>query len=159
MVLTAAGAELPAAFSEIARVGTIRRQAEKVRALLSDPARTGYIAVCLPEEMPVNETLELGPRLREVTGLGLDAVVVTAVMPDRFSAPEAATLRAARDDGLPAAAAAAIEAALAEHGRAHAQRGHAPRDRDDRGRPRHRVGAPHGPSAAVIFGGRRVPGP
>src|SRR4051812_46686374 len=55
----------PRTFGEIARVGPIRRQAAKVSDLLADPARTGYLAVALPEEMPVNETLELDGRLRE----------------------------------------------------------------------------------------------
>ena len=54
----------PRTFGEIARVGPIRRQAYKVRDMLARPGRTGYVAVALPEEMPVNETLELGARLR-----------------------------------------------------------------------------------------------
>ena len=37
--------------------------------MLADPARTGYVAVALPEEMPVNETIELERRLREAVGL------------------------------------------------------------------------------------------
>ena len=58
----------PRTFGEIARVGPIRRQAFKVRDLLADPERTGYVAVALPEEMPVNETLELERRLPEAVG-------------------------------------------------------------------------------------------
>ena len=54
----------PRTFGEIARVGPIRRQATKVTELLADPSATGYVAVALPEEMPVNETLELERRLR-----------------------------------------------------------------------------------------------
>ena len=50
----------PRTFAEIARVGPIRRQAYKVSEMLADPERTGYVAVALPEEMPVNETIELG---------------------------------------------------------------------------------------------------
>jgi len=42
----------PQTFGDIARVGPVRRQALKVRGMLSDPARTGYVAVALPEEMP-----------------------------------------------------------------------------------------------------------
>ena len=49
----------PRTFGEIARVGPIRRQAYKVSEMLADPARTGYVAVALPEEMPVTETIEL----------------------------------------------------------------------------------------------------
>ncbi len=53
----------PRTFGEIARVGPIRRQATRVRDMLADPERTGYLAVALPEEMPVNETLELEAQL------------------------------------------------------------------------------------------------
>ena len=63
--------------------------------MLVDPRRTGYVAVALPEEMPVNETLELEDRLRDAVGLGLDAIVVNGVYPARFSGKEAETLRAA----------------------------------------------------------------
>ena len=71
----------PRTFGEIARVGPIRRQAYKVSEMLADPARTGYVAVALPEEMPVNETIELERRLRDAVGLGLDAIVMNAMWP------------------------------------------------------------------------------
>ena len=68
--------------------------------MLSDPARTGYIAVALPEEMPVTETLELGVRLEDAVDLGLDAIVVNGLYPERFSRREAEALRAAAANGL-----------------------------------------------------------
>src|SRR3954451_20467139 len=114
----------PHTFGEIARVGPIRRQAAKVSEMLADPARTGYLAVALPEEMPVNETIELGGRLREAVGLGLGAIIVNGVWPERFSAADVKKLRAASRDGHDAAAAAALRAALVEHDRATMQRGH-----------------------------------
>ncbi len=114
----------PRTFGEIARVGPIRRQAFKVRDLLCDPERTGYVAVALPEEMPVNETLELERRLPEAVGIGLEAIVVNALWPERFSAADAETLRAASEDGHRPEAAAALRAALSAHERARAQRSH-----------------------------------
>jgi anion-transporting ArsA/GET3 family ATPase len=114
----------PRTFGEIARVGPIRRQAFKIRDMLADPRRTGYVAVALPEEMPVNETLELGPRLHDAVGLGLDAIVVNGVYPARFSGKEADALRAAAADGLAPDALAAVAAALSEHERARSQRLH-----------------------------------
>ena len=108
----------PSTFGDIARVGPIRRQAHKVRDMLADPQRTGYVAVSLPEEMPVTETLELGGRLHDAVGLGLDMIVVNGLYPDRFRAKDAAALRAAATDSLPPDARAAVQAALAEHGRA-----------------------------------------
>jgi anion-transporting ArsA/GET3 family ATPase len=105
----------PRTFGEIARVGPIRRQAEKVADMLSDPARTGYVAVALPEEMPVNETIELETRLEDAVGLGLDAIVVNGVWPERFSAADARRLRATPDGEV-------VRAALTGYARAKAQR-------------------------------------
>lgn len=107
----------PQTFGDIARVGPIRRQATKIRDMLGDPARTGYIAVALPEEMPVTETLEMEPKLRDAVGLGFDAVVVNGMLPERFKVSEAEDLAELRDEP-------AVAAALAEHERAHSQRSH-----------------------------------
>ena len=114
----------PHTYGEIARIGPIRRQAGKIEALLSDPGQTGYVAVALPEEMPVVETLELGRKLEETVGLGLEAIIVNGVWPDRFSAGDAKKLRAASRNGHDPAAAGVLRAALAEHERAKLQRGH-----------------------------------
>jgi anion-transporting ArsA/GET3 family ATPase len=108
----------PRTFGEIARVGPIRRQAFKVRDLLADPERTGYVAVALPEEMPVNETLELERRLPEAVGVGLEAIVVNALWPERFSAADAETLRAMNGHHPQ------VRAAIAAHERARTQRSH-----------------------------------
>jgi anion-transporting ArsA/GET3 family ATPase len=105
----------PRTFGEIARVGPIRRQAFKVRDLLADPEQTGYVAVALPEEMPVNETLELERRLPEAVGSSLEAIVVNGMWPERFSAADAETLRTL--NGRPA-----VAAALTSYERARAQR-------------------------------------
>lgn len=108
----------PRTFAEIARVGPIRRQAAKVRELLADPERTGYMAVALPEEMPVNETLDLERRLPEAVGAGLEAIVVNGMWPERFSAADAEALRAVADGR------GDVKAALAAYERARAQRSH-----------------------------------
>jgi anion-transporting ArsA/GET3 family ATPase len=105
----------PQTFGEIARVGPIRRQAFKVRDLLADPERTGYVAVALPVEWPVNETLELERRLPEAVGVPLEAIVVNGLWPERFSAADAEVLR-----GLDGPA----QAALASYERARSQRSH-----------------------------------
>jgi anion-transporting ArsA/GET3 family ATPase len=110
----------PGTFGEIARVGPVRRQAFRVRDMLSDPEKTGYVAVALPEEMPVNETLELERRLPEAVGSGLETIVVNGMWPDRFSAGDAKVLRAALD-GRPAGP---LQAALTSYERARAQRSH-----------------------------------
>src|SRR3954467_7624918 len=78
----------PGTYGSIARVGPIQRQAHKVRDMLRDRERTGYVAVALPEEMPVNETLELEDKLRDTVGAELDAIVVNGVYPERFNGEE-----------------------------------------------------------------------
>jgi len=114
----------PRTFGEIARVGPIKRQATKITEMLSDPARTGYVAVALAEEMPVNETRELGAKLEHAVGLGLDSVIVNGLYPERYTNADAERLRATAADGLDPEALGALRAALAEHERARAQRTH-----------------------------------
>jgi anion-transporting ArsA/GET3 family ATPase len=112
----------PRTFAEIARVGPIRRQAYRVSELLADPARTGYVAVALPEEMPVNETIELEDKVRRAVGLGLDLIVVNGMWPQRFTSHDVTKLRAAERDGLDESGLASIRAALSAHERVKAQR-------------------------------------
>ena len=78
----------PGTFADIARVGPIATQSRKVREWLGDGRRTGYVAVALPAELPVSETLELGGRLDRALGRELDAVIANGVLPDRFTEAE-----------------------------------------------------------------------
>jgi anion-transporting ArsA/GET3 family ATPase len=112
----------PRTFGEIARVGPIRRQAYRVSEMLADPSRTGYVAVALPEEMPVNETIELEARLRRAVGLDLDLIVVNGMWPQRFTSHDVTKLRAAERNGSDEGGLAAVRAALSAHERVKAQR-------------------------------------
>src|SRR5262249_17759571 len=78
----------PRTFGAIARVGPIAAQAQHVRELLSDPDRSGYLAVAQGTEMAVTETLEFQDGLRRQLGRGLHAVVLNAILPQRFTAAE-----------------------------------------------------------------------
>jgi anion-transporting ArsA/GET3 family ATPase len=111
----------PRTFGEIARVGPINHQAEIVDGFVRDPETTAVVAVALAEEMPVSETLELERRLRDEVGVELERVFVNALLPDRIGGAEARALEAARD-GASAATGAALDAALAAHRTARAQR-------------------------------------
>jgi anion-transporting ArsA/GET3 family ATPase len=111
----------PRQFAEIARVGPIAHQARTIDAFVSNRKKTGVVAVALPQEMPVNETLQLRDEL-EGSGLRIDRVVANACYPQRFTARDAATLRDAVSDGHGPLARSALRAALSEQARAGEQR-------------------------------------
>ena len=62
----------PKTFGDIARVGPIKRQADAIYEFITDSDLTSVCAVAWPEEMPVNETLDLRRNLHEELGLDLD---------------------------------------------------------------------------------------
>jgi len=121
----------PRTFAEIARVGPIAGTAQRIAATVADPEFTAVVAVCIAEEMPVNETLWLRDQL-QADGLALGAVFVNALLPGRFTGEEIGSLRGARGrDGT--LADAALAAALSEHARAAAQHEELARLRDGLG--------------------------
>ena len=118
----------PKTFSDIARVGPIKRQADAIYEFITDSDLTSVCAVAWPEEMPVNETLDLRRNLHEELGLDLDRVFMNGLYPELFSDDEAATIRERLEHDEAANGAgsvvlrAALRAALSEHRRATAQR-------------------------------------
>jgi anion-transporting ArsA/GET3 family ATPase len=78
-------------------VGLIRGQTDWMLEILSDPHQTGLVAVCTPEEMPVNETIELATRIREETTVRMSAVVVNRVLPELFGQREEEIFEQLRD--------------------------------------------------------------
>jgi anion-transporting ArsA/GET3 family ATPase len=109
----------PRTFAEIARVGPIAHQAGTIAATIADPAFTAVVAVSTPEEMPVNETLELRDAIAAAPDpLELQAVILNARYPDRFSADDARVMGEALKNG----SAAVLAVALAEQHRAALQR-------------------------------------
>jgi anion-transporting ArsA/GET3 family ATPase len=109
----------PHTFAEIARVGPIASQARKVATLLEDPARCAVLAVAVPAELSISETLDLEERVAGAVGRPLDAVVVNGVLPRRFSAADVGRVMA-RDGAVPGAVAAATRR---QYGQASAQQG------------------------------------
>ena len=94
----------PRTFGDIARVGPVRHQADRIHDfIVSD--KTGVIAVALPEEMPVNETLEYADEIAAFRG-ELEAVVVNGLYPARFTDDEISSLPS---NGSPAVRAAVTE--------------------------------------------------
>jgi anion-transporting ArsA/GET3 family ATPase len=111
----------PRSFAEIARVGPIAHQAGSIAATIADPAFTAIVAVATAEEMPVNETLWLRDALAD-DELRLDATIVNACYPQRFSAQERTALEKARTRASRPLTGAALGAALSEHDRMQTQR-------------------------------------
>jgi hypothetical protein len=124
----------PRTYADITRAGPISRHANAIDAFLTDPGRTAILAVALPEEMPVNETIDLEGRVRHKLGTELLRVVVNAVLPQRFTNADADALQSANGAGGPAAR-EALEAALAAHARGRAQRSQVGRLRRGLGTP------------------------
>ena len=110
----------PRSFLEIARVGRVHAEARAIADFVADRSRTGILLVTLPEEMPVNETVDALGRLRE-SGLDADAVVVNALYAKRFAESEGDALRSLQPGGETARA--AVRAALSQIARRHDQAG------------------------------------
>lgn len=80
--------DAPNAINELVQVGMVRQQTGWLIDVLSDPARTGLVIVTTPEEMPVNETIELSGRIEQETKVNLAAIVVNRVLPELFGRGE-----------------------------------------------------------------------
>jgi anion-transporting ArsA/GET3 family ATPase len=108
---------VPGALLDTVPPGPLRRDAAWMQALLVDPATTALSIVTLPEEMPVNEAIELDAAVRGILGMPRGALVVNAMPDARFSGPERALLgelAAASPPLGPAAQAARLQAIRAE---------------------------------------------
>jgi anion-transporting ArsA/GET3 family ATPase len=82
------------------RVGPIRKQAQDVVDLLSDPARCQVLLVTLPEETPVSEVVDTAFAIEDRAGVALGPVVVNqcfAPLPQGAPADIDTVLRDAHD--------------------------------------------------------------
>jgi anion-transporting ArsA/GET3 family ATPase len=108
----------PQTFGAIARVGPIAGQSQRVRELLQDPVRSGYVAVALATEMAVTEALELQDGLQQGLGRSLDTVLLNGLLPSRFNAAELERMESVNGTDVGRSAA---RAARAVHDRARFQ--------------------------------------
>ena len=99
----------PQAINEVVQVGLVRQQTEWMLEILDDPASTGLCIVATPEEMPVNETIELADRLRTETQVDLAAIVVNRVLPELFGRGEEEVFERLREPAMTAALTTAID--------------------------------------------------
>jgi hypothetical protein len=82
--------DMPATLGSMHAAGLMGAEIVGVQRMMRDPAWSGAIAVSLPEELAVEETLELVPRATKSLGRPLLAVVVNR-----------STARLVRDDAAP----------------------------------------------------------
>jgi anion-transporting ArsA/GET3 family ATPase len=86
----------PEAIRDLVKVGRVRDQTQWMLDILGDAGTTGVVIVATPEEMPVNETIDLAERLGTETVTDLGAVVVNRVLPELFTRGEEELFRAVR---------------------------------------------------------------
>ncbi len=80
----------PETIAGLVQVGVVREQTRWMLDILNDPTRTGVVIVTNPEEMPVNEAIDLAGTLRTKTSVDLAAVVINRVLPELFGRGEEA---------------------------------------------------------------------
>lgn len=72
-----------ASLQKVVTNGPVRVQADEVAEMLADGARCQALLVTLPEETPVNETIELAYDLEETLGIALAPLIINGCWPDR----------------------------------------------------------------------------
>ena len=97
----------PQSINELVHVGLVRQQTGWLLEILGDERVTGLVVVTTPEEMPVNETIELTNRVEDETDVSLAAIVVNRVLPELFGRQEEEVFEELRQ---PAAVGALAEA-------------------------------------------------
>jgi len=118
---------VPSALLDAVPAGPLRHDAEWMERLLVDPVKTAVALVTLPEDMPVNEAIELDAQVRGVLGMVRAGLFVNAMPSSRVSPAEARALR--RVEPVPplgpAARAAELASLRSEEARRHLARARA----------------------------------
>lgn len=91
-------------FRDVARIGPIANQAGAVQGVIESPEQSAVVAVSLPGELPVTETLQLEGKVREELRREVDLVVVNGLLSDRWAGDDHEKVLAA-GDAVPALAA------------------------------------------------------
>lgn len=83
---------LPHVITETVKAGPMYDETRVIRDLLLDPARTCMSIVTLPEEMPVNETLELRAQMDNALRMQPGYLFVNGIWPDPLPTADLAVL-------------------------------------------------------------------
>ncbi|HBQ21603.1 MAG: hypothetical protein A2Z91_02510 [Deltaproteobacteria bacterium GWA2_38_16] len=70
----------PKVFLEIAQIGPIAKKAQELLTMLSDPKRSSFHIVTLPEELPIQETIELYQEIKNL-GLPFGKIFLNKILP------------------------------------------------------------------------------
>jgi anion-transporting ArsA/GET3 family ATPase len=84
----------PVVLGELVKRGLVADQARSMARMLDDPEMTGIVVVTTPEEMPVEEAIELVDRLGSETGTHVVAIVANRVLPEVFARSESEVFHA-----------------------------------------------------------------
>jgi anion-transporting ArsA/GET3 family ATPase len=93
--------KVPLMAMRMARIGPLYAKAERIWQLVSDQSHTALNIVTLPEEMSVNEAIDLHAASTEL-GVPQGKIIVNGVYPDFFSGDEAVLARARDRSASPA---------------------------------------------------------
>lgn len=77
--------QIPQVITSALGSGSMAQEARKILDLLEDPERTMINLVTLPEEMPVNETVELHTQLRSEFDVRIGSIIANGVLPQVLS--------------------------------------------------------------------------
>ena len=83
---------VPQGITRIAKFGTIATLAVKLKAMLDNRQNTAIAVVTLPEELPVNESIQLVSRLRQEVGLETEQIIINSICGGELSGDEASLL-------------------------------------------------------------------
>jgi anion-transporting ArsA/GET3 family ATPase len=78
---------IPQAIVDTMPTGPLARDAAAMGSLFRDPARSAFVIVTLPEELPARETVELARVVRGDLGLPLGPLVVNGMPPAELADP------------------------------------------------------------------------
>lgn len=85
------------AVSSMVRIGPIHTQAEKMVNTLQDKRITALVTVCIPEEMPVNETVEFIDRADKSLGIPIGPIIMNTMPSTVFEDRDIVRWRELRD--------------------------------------------------------------
>lgn len=80
----------PRVVHDLVHMGMVQHQTAWMLDIVEDPLHTGVVLVTTPEELPVNETIEMMGRWHSETQVTVAAVVANRVLPESFGTPEQA---------------------------------------------------------------------